>query len=294
MFRIVQRSLSVSLILSIGAGIYAGCRNVAPAPIDWPHEAAVWSDAVTNRVTLSAASARDLALILNPEINALRLSRQNAEREALAAGWWEDPAFDLESLRILRGGPHPWILGSGLRFSLPLTGIPGLEKRAALAYARADALAVAAAERELLAEVGQRWLACATDARNAAARKPIWRASPNASGRSPRWWRSASCRDERERLAQNGWRWKRPAPVVQPKQSHADTPCCVRSACIPTRRWSWISRPRRNPTRCTPHSVLHPRPTWILYAIRACRNGWRASKAAKRPCVPNCVASIPN
>lgn len=63
MFRIVQRSLSVSLILSIGAGIYAGCRNVAPAPIDWPHEAAVWSDAVTNRVTLSAASARDLALI---------------------------------------------------------------------------------------------------------------------------------------------------------------------------------------------------------------------------------------
>jgi len=171
MFRIVQRSLSVSLILSIGAGIYAGCRNVAPAPIDWPHEAAVWSDAVTNRVTLSAASARDLALILNPEINALRLSRQNAEREALAAGWWEDPAFDLESLRILRGGPHPWILGSGLRFSLPLTGIPGLEKRAALAYARADALAVTAAERELLAEVGQRWLACATDARNAAAQK---------------------------------------------------------------------------------------------------------------------------
>ena len=107
MFRIVQRSLSVSLILSIGAGIYAGCRNVAPAPIDWPHEAAVWSDAVTNRVTLSAASARDLALILNPEINALRLSRQNAAREALAAGWWEDPAFELESLRILRGGPHP-------------------------------------------------------------------------------------------------------------------------------------------------------------------------------------------
>ena len=218
MFRIVQRSLSVSLILSIGAGIYAGCRNVAPAPIDWPHEAAVWSDAVTNRVTLSAASARDLALILNPEINALRLSRQNAEREALAAGWWEDPAFDLESLRILRGGSHPWILGSGLRFSLPLTGVPGLEKRAALAYARADALAVTAAERELLAEVERRWLACATDARNAAAQKAYLArladrerqvAALVAVGELPP--------DERERLAQERLALETACPCCSPE-----------------------------------------------------------------------------
>ncbi len=218
MFRIVQRSFSVSLILSIGAGIYAGCRNIGPAPIDWSHEAAVWSDAVTNRVTLSAASARDLALILNPEINALRLSRQNAEREALAAGWWEDPAFDLTSMRILRGGPHPWILGGGLRFSLPLTGIPGLEKRAALAYARADALAVTAAERELLAQVGQRWLACATDARNAAAQKAYLArlaererqvAALVALGELPP--------DERERLAQERLELETACPCCSPE-----------------------------------------------------------------------------
>jgi len=203
MFRIVQRVFPASLILSVGALIAAGCRSIAPAPIDWPREAAAWSAAVTNRVTLTAASARDLARVLNPEINALRLSRQNADREALAAGWWEDPAFDLESLRVLRGGPHPWILGAGLRFSLPLSGVPGLEKRAALAYARADALAVVAAERELLAEVERRWLACATDARCAAAQEAYLSrlaererqvAALVAAGELPP--------DERERLAQ--------------------------------------------------------------------------------------------
>ncbi|MDD4442173.1 MAG: hypothetical protein PHX41_09780, partial [Kiritimatiellae bacterium] len=75
MFRIAQQVFPASLILSVGAGIAAGCRSVAPAPIDWPREAAAWSAAVTNRITLTAASARDLARVLNPEINALRLSR---------------------------------------------------------------------------------------------------------------------------------------------------------------------------------------------------------------------------
>ena len=58
---------------------------------------------------------------------------------------------------MLRGGPHPWILGSGLAFSLPLNGVPGIEKRAAQAYGRADALAVTVAERALIAEVDQAW-----------------------------------------------------------------------------------------------------------------------------------------
>jgi hypothetical protein len=261
MFRIVHRAFPASRILFLGAAVAAGCRSVAPAPIDWPREAAAWSAAVTNRVTLTAASARDLARVLNPEINALRLSRQNADREALAAGWWEDPAFDLESLRVLRGGPHPWILGAGLRFSLPLSGVPGLEKRAALAYARADALAVVAAERELLAEVERRWLACATDARCAAAQEAYLHASPSASGRSPRWWPPASCRPTSANASRRNAGPETACPCFRPRRSRAGTPCCAHSACIPTRRWSWMSRPSRSPTHCPPRSALHPRPT---------------------------------
>jgi outer membrane protein TolC len=145
----------------------SGCRSYAPAPIDWPHEASGWSASATLRAPLTLAEARQCALFLNPEINALRLSRQNSKRHALAAGWWEDPAFNLDVLRMLRGGPHPWILGSGLSFSLPLNGVPGIEKRAAQAYAHADALAVTVAERELVAEVDRLWNACLIDRRHA-------------------------------------------------------------------------------------------------------------------------------
>ena len=148
-----------------------GCRSYEAAPIDWTREASDWSRSSTNRVSLTRAEARACALVLNPAINALRLKHLSSQRHAQAAGWWEDPAFNVDALRVLRGGPHPWIVGSGLSFTLPLNGVPGLEKRAAQAYGQADALAVTVAERELLAEVDRRWTACQTDQRCAAAQQ---------------------------------------------------------------------------------------------------------------------------
>ncbi len=157
--------------LLLGLLLCGGCRSYAPAPIHWSREAAEWSASAPPRAPLTLAEARQIALILNPEINALRLKRLSSEKQAQAAGWWEDPALGLDASRVLRGGPHPWILGSGLSFTLPLTGVPGLEKRAALAYAQADALAVTAAERELIAEVDRLWLGCRTDSRCAVAQQ---------------------------------------------------------------------------------------------------------------------------
>jgi outer membrane protein, heavy metal efflux system len=148
-----------------------GCRSYRAARIDWPQELAEWSDTSAARAPLTLEEARQCALILNPGINALRLARQTTERRALAAGWWEDPSFNIDAARVLRGGAHPWILGSGLSFTLPLNGVPGLEKRAAQAYVRADALAVTLAERELLAEVDRCWTACQIDLRCAAAQQ---------------------------------------------------------------------------------------------------------------------------
>lgn len=144
--------------LALGLCLAAGCRSYAPAPIDWPREASDWSATATNRIPLTLETARQLALVLNPDINALRLARLASGRKALASGWWEDPSFNLDALRVLRGGPHPWLLGSGLSFTLPVNGVPGIEKKAAQAYARADALAVTVAERALLAEVERQWL----------------------------------------------------------------------------------------------------------------------------------------
>lgn len=160
----LRRPIAAALV-TLPYLLWTGCRSYAPAPIDWARESADWSASATNRVPLTLADARQVALILNPEINALRLKHLSSENQAQASGWWEDPALDLDALRILRGGDHPWLLGSGLTFSLPLNGVPGLEKRAAQAYAQADALAVTVAERALLAEVDRLWNACRANLR---------------------------------------------------------------------------------------------------------------------------------
>jgi outer membrane protein TolC len=139
---------------------WVGCRSYEPSPIDWPRETAVWQAAPTNSL-MTLEEATRCALVLNPEINALRVKKLSAQRESLAAGWWNDPALELDGLRILKDVPDPWIVGSSLSFALPLNGVPGLEKRAAECYARADALAVTSAERELIRSVEEAGLCLA-------------------------------------------------------------------------------------------------------------------------------------
>ncbi|MDD4101419.1 MAG: TolC family protein [Kiritimatiellae bacterium] len=153
----------------IPALMLTGCRSYQAAQLDWAQERSDWADTSAANVPMTLAEARQCALILNPEINALRLRLLASRRFARAAGWWDDPALDIDALRILRGGPHPWLGGAGLTFTLPLTGVPGLERQVAQAYSRADALSVIVAERELLAEVERLWNACLTDRRCAAA-----------------------------------------------------------------------------------------------------------------------------
>ncbi len=149
----------------IPALVLFGCRSFQSARLDWPQELSAWSDASVTNTPMTLAEARQCALILNPDINALRLRLLASRRFAKVAGWWDDPALEFDALRILRGGPHPWLGGAGLAFTLPLTGVPGLERQAAQAYTRADALAVIVAERDLLAEVDRLWNACLNDQR---------------------------------------------------------------------------------------------------------------------------------
>lgn len=146
--------------LSLPCLLFVGCRSYESAPIDWPREAAVWQASATNSL-FTLEEATRCALVLNPAINAERLKRLAAGRRALASGWWNDPAINLDALRIMKGVPSPWILASSLSFTLPLNGVPGLEKRAAEGYARADALAVMVAERELVKAVEEAGLCLA-------------------------------------------------------------------------------------------------------------------------------------
>lgn len=129
----------------------AGCVAYEPAPIDWAAEAVRFETAPA-RVSLSVADVRRRAVAFSPELNALRLAHATSEAKADAAGWWEDPSLDVDWLRILQEPENPFVWGGSLTFTLPLSGIPGLEKRAAKAYAEADRWSLVAAERDAAGE----------------------------------------------------------------------------------------------------------------------------------------------
>lgn len=125
----------------------AGCASYAPSPIDWSAEA---SRAVEPRVSLaSLEETAALALIGNRELNRLRLQAAVSEATAAETGWWEDPELDYDFLRVLSSDPHPWISGASLAFTIPLSGVPKLEEKAAELYAEADRAEIRAAEAEV-------------------------------------------------------------------------------------------------------------------------------------------------
>ncbi|MGN0853944.1 MAG: CusA/CzcA family heavy metal efflux RND transporter [Kiritimatiellia bacterium] len=143
--------LAATLLLLSLAG--AGCRSYAPHPIDFRAETTAWQ-ATTNALRLASwQELETLALVANPEINALRLQARRSEAEAEDVGWWEDPELNVDFLRVLKADDYPNIFGASAAFTVPLSGVPGLEAKAAAAYAEADALAVRAAEQRLRTEV---------------------------------------------------------------------------------------------------------------------------------------------
>ena len=149
-------------VVSLGAiALFAGCQTYTPHPVNLAEELRQWqasSRPEAPGLTLTLAQAKVLALTLNPGLNLKRLEAAKTLAGARQAGWWKDPEFDADALRVLKNVPDPWILGSTLQFTLPVSGVPDLEKQAAGRMAEADRLAVVAAEQQLQAEVEQAWI----------------------------------------------------------------------------------------------------------------------------------------
>ena len=124
-----------------------GCSSYEPKPIDWEAESRTGT---TNNLFISSVEdAAMIALSGNRELNAKRLKAANTDAIARETGWWEDPEFDFDFMRILNPSDNPFLGGGSIAFTLPLSGAPALEKRAAQAYAKADADEIRAAEREV-------------------------------------------------------------------------------------------------------------------------------------------------
>ncbi len=146
------KKAGVSVLALLLVGGVVGCRSYEPKHIDWVAEAQL----ATNTVTIATLDdAVQLALIGNRDINAKRLALAQSQAVAQDTGWWEDPEFDFDLKRILKSHPHPFLGGVGVKFTIPLSGVPGCEARAALFYAQAEEAEVRAAEQDLAVEVRQ-------------------------------------------------------------------------------------------------------------------------------------------
>ena len=131
--------------------LLAGCVSYEPAPVDWEVEVADWTNG-QQCVTLSIGDALLRAIAFSPELNAVRLAHAKSAAKADASGYWDDPSLDLDVLRVLKEPKNPWTYGGSVSLTIPVTGIPGLERKAAEAYAAADRWEIIAAEDETIIE----------------------------------------------------------------------------------------------------------------------------------------------
>lgn len=144
----------VTLMVVLCLWFVCGCRAYESAPIDWNEENRVWNAASGVRLVTPDDAAR-VALVGNAELNRMRLKLAASRKVAQAAGWWEDPELDFDFLRIVNPSENPFLLGANLAFTIPLSGVPALERRAAEAYSAADAADIVAAEAETVSAARQ-------------------------------------------------------------------------------------------------------------------------------------------
>ncbi|MBI5155498.1 TolC family protein [Candidatus Poribacteria bacterium] len=124
---------------------------------------------------LSLEAAETIALFYNGSLRSARLRAQIPVVSANVAGRWDDPELGADVLRIMNTEPlqKPWILGSSLAFTLPVSGRLAVEKARAGAEARSALLEAWAAEQELLRELRVAWIKWQSASRAAEATRDL-------------------------------------------------------------------------------------------------------------------------
>lgn len=142
----------------LAAVLAASCTGYKPDPVDLAAETEQWqraSKAMLPQRTPGYESLRQLGLILNPALNAARIKSASSRDAVRQAGWWQDPSVSVDVQRILHEGGYDY--GAGFSLTIPVTGLPGLEKKAAAHYAEKDYWDLRQAEADYLASFDQAW-----------------------------------------------------------------------------------------------------------------------------------------
>ncbi|MCA8934982.1 MAG: TolC family protein [Planctomycetes bacterium] len=107
---------------------------------------------------LSLEEAEAVALFFNASLRTLRLDSGVALAGAIEAANWQDPELSVDGGVILASIAQPWYAAAAIRFTIPLSGRPGVEQDKAYAVHREEWASVVAAEWELLGALRREWV----------------------------------------------------------------------------------------------------------------------------------------
>lgn len=149
-----------SLPLFAGLGLTAflsSCSVYKNAPIDLNAEEASWQQdsRVNNHTAVTRNQARQIGLIMNPDLNKARLKLASSNEVAKQSGWWNDPSFSWDIEQVLQ--ENTLNMSGSLGFTIPVTGLPALEKKVAEQYKEADFWTLRQTELDFLNSLDQAW-----------------------------------------------------------------------------------------------------------------------------------------
>ena len=139
------------------AALLSSCSVYHSAPIDLNAEEASWKEAssVDSPTSITQNQARQIGLVMNPDLNKARLKLASSNEVARQSGWWNDPSFSWDIEQVLQ--ENTVNMSGSLGFTIPVTGLPALEKKVAEQYKEADFWTLRQAELDFLSSLDQAW-----------------------------------------------------------------------------------------------------------------------------------------
>jgi cobalt-zinc-cadmium efflux system outer membrane protein len=128
-----------------------------PASITSPPDAATNVGSEPAVPVLTLAHAQAIALVYNPQ---LRLARARADVTLAAAdnaGFWDDPALELDIGRVLDTAQSPWKLAGALAITLPISGRLSAAKALTSAEHHAQLETIAQQEWQVRIQTRRNW-----------------------------------------------------------------------------------------------------------------------------------------
>ena len=140
--------------------LLGSCARYKAEPIDLGKEEQGWKHqtlSIQSSRSLDFFQARQIGLVLNSDLNKARLELAESKEVERQSGWWNDPAFSWDIKQVLQQDERTLNFDGGLVLTIPVTGLPSLEKKVASQYKEANYWNLRQAELDFLASLDQQW-----------------------------------------------------------------------------------------------------------------------------------------